>query len=405
MFLMIFMAIAVPLIGLIFLMWKLEWKFKDPIGRQKNLTYLGVTVGFGIIVALLMYVGGTRKQMFNEVWNYKAQEVRFYERWNERVSCSHPTMRTRTVTRTDSKGKTYTTTEQYQDGWDHPYDVDDHPEYRTALTEYGGEERISHSTYEKWATIFTGGKKIKKDMHRDYHTIDGDMYYSTWNGEFEKMFPLHSIHTYKNKVRVSDSIFKYAEPSEELVAKYPRPADQRNTNPIIGPGVDSMDQLLLRRLNAKYGSSRQIHNIVYLTKESRYAVDEILSAWQGVNKNELVTFIGIDDDMNVKWCDVQSWMDNTEMHSAVSGDVVSMGKFTSRGIFEILEEHIGLWERKQFADFEYLKVPISAVWFIVNLFLSIAICVITVIVIHKNFESGRSYISRLKFRSRNRMSI
>ena len=47
-----------------------------------------------------------------EYWGSYAVDARYYEPWNERVSCSHAVYRTETYTYTDSKGRTRTGTRQ-----------------------------------------------------------------------------------------------------------------------------------------------------------------------------------------------------------------------------------------------------------------------------------------------------
>lgn len=389
MFMLYATGIFIPLAMFALLMHLRKWKLRTDYGRSRAIMYGISTILFGLLVATLAYLGGTAKTRFNEVWNYKATEVRYYEDWNEKVSCSHAKYCTRTVSRTDSKGKSYTTTEQYQCGWLHPYDVDYHPEHWDAVTEYGRQERISQTSYNKWKGVFTGGEIIKKDMHRNYHTNDGDMYYSTWDNTFDKMYPLHSIHTYQNKVRVSDSIFQYAEVDEVIAKLYPRPADQGSTLPVIsyGPTIAVHEQLVLRRVNATFGSSHQIHCMVVLFNgESIDIIEDVLNAWKGPNKNELVMFIGIDDNRKVLWSEVTSWMDDTTIHAYLRSSIVNMKEFDANVLADTLKEAIPkYWSRKEFSDFDYIKIPISMGWYLMNLLLGIASCIVATIVAERNY--------------------
>jgi hypothetical protein len=344
------------------------------------------TMIFGLLVATLAYIGGTAKTRFNEVWNYKAQEVRYYEDWNERVSCRHPIYED-VPSGTDSKGNT-TYTSVYV-GDEHPYDVDYHPEHWEAVTEYGYEQGISKSDYVRWTGVFTEGKTIFKDMHRSYHTNDGDMYFSTWDGSFEKMYPLHTIKVYQNKVRVSNSIFQYAEVDEVTAKLYPRPADKGSTLPITsyGPSIPIHEQLTLRRVNATFGSSHQIHCMVILFNgESIDIVEDVLNAWKGPNKNELVMFVGLDSNRNVLWSEATSWMDDTTIHAYLRSSIVSMDRFDMNILSDTLKEAIPkYWKRKEFADFDYIKIPISMIWYIMNLLLGVVSCVVATYVAERNY--------------------
>jgi hypothetical protein len=156
-----------------------------------------------------------------------------------------------------------------------------------------------------------------------------------------------------------------------LKKKYPRPADLGDGNAIIsyGPAINYKDSMLLRQTNAYLGKSCQIHCMALLfgPDYNRFVIDDILSAWQGPNMNELVMFIGLDTNNQVSWCDVQSWSDNTTIHAELRTKIVNMKKFDSTELSKIwLSEIPKYWHRKDFKkEFDYIKVPISIRWFLI----------------------------------------
>lgn len=80
-----------------------------------------------------------------------ATGCRKWEAWDERVSCRHPKYKTETYT--DSEGKTQTRT--VQDGYEHMYDVDYHPEWHELLTTLGDwstSEEHYHKLVSWWGT-------------------------------------------------------------------------------------------------------------------------------------------------------------------------------------------------------------------------------------------------------------
>jgi len=105
---------------------------------------------------------------------------------------------------------------------------------------------------------------------------------------------------------------------------------------------------------------------------SRDVVHDILRAWQGPNKNELVTFISLEGD-KVLWCEVHSWMDDTTLHGMIR-DRMILAPFTIENygffIMEYVPKH---WARKEFEDFEYLEVTLHWGWTLAAFILVMAI--------------------------------
>lgn len=237
----------VPLIATIYLL----IKYRDATKWWEFLILWAISpvciLGFDAISEMVT-VGCT------EWWGGVWKEVRWYQEWDEEVPCSHPVY----CETTDSKGNTT----NYQCGTEHIYDVDFHPEYFVAVTvhktlkdvrtlEDGQVIYIKDVRYQikdierqrPAATIFLKGKKepikatdtdqfyyeytesvrISKsqyrelkarwnsnefvDLHRDYHSIDGDMYRSLWSGTKETAEPFATKHSYENRIKVSNSVF------------------------------------------------------------------------------------------------------------------------------------------------------------------------------------------------------
>jgi hypothetical protein len=218
------------------------------------------------------------------------------------------------------------------------------------------------------------------------------MYECDWNNEFNTIMPLHSIKRYVNKVRASNaSVLKYKQPTEELKQKYPRPSDNNNASAIINYNalikITEEDFLTLNRTNAVLGPKCEIHCIV-LTFDSSTGMDianDILSAWQGPNKNELLIFIGFDKaNHKASWVKVESWMDDTTINGYIVDGILNKDfdtKAYSLALQTIVPKY---WKRKHFSDFDYLNVQIPASIIVTTLVLQLLSAVISTIVFVRN---------------------
>jgi hypothetical protein len=207
-----------------------------------------------------------------------------------------------------------------------------------------------------------------------------------------------------NKIRVSHSVLKWGEATPEQLSKYPRPVDKGNTSPVIpygGFGVSEPDLLFLQRINASFGRKYEIHAMLVLFGKDvgRDVVTDVLTAWQGPNKNELVTFVSL-DGQTVRWVEVHSWMDNTTLHATLRDELAGQD-FTVKRYGELLQRYVPtLWHRKHFTPLnEYLRVDIHPGWLWLAVILSVICGIVSYIVIEKMFEDdggggtwGRSII-------------
>jgi len=367
--------ILIPLLGALIVLLSPAWPIARWQGARSNWeirrnwgafgAYMVVNVFVCGIIACLMWGGAIRKTKFPEVWNSEIVGIEHQEEWTERVTytVSHTT--------TDSKGKSHTTYET-------KHRTDHNGPYWYTHDEYGKREKISGAEYNRWKNIWKDEKMtgVNKGSSAGWDKeIDGNIYRCVWPRTFETIYPKTEIHIYENKVRVSDSVFKWKEPTKELIKKYRRPADLRNTSPVInygGRSPTSDERLYLQRVNASLGPKFQIHSllVIFGKDELRSVVSDVLSAWQGPNKNELVVFISYDGE-TVRWVEVHSWLDNTTLHARMRDGIMEEG-FSFQKYGELLLENVPTgWRRKHFSEFNnYLRVKISPLWMIFALIIS-----------------------------------
>lgn len=390
----------IPLIGALILLVCPAW----PIARWEGATsedemkknwakfgiYMGVNVVLCLLIAVCSWQGAVAKTKFSEVWNYKITGIKHEMEWTEEV--------TYTVTvddgdTTDSDGHvTHHSHTEIRHRTDH------YGPYWTKIDEYGNANRIDQSEYDHWKKVWKNEKQT--GMHEGSsagfdRSIDGPIFEAKWTRDFNTIWPATSIHKYVNKIRVSNSVLKWGQATPQQLAKYPRPVDKGNTGPVVlygGPGVSGDDMLYLRRINADFGFVKQIHAMLVLFDKNadRSVVTDVLTAWAGPNKNELVTFVSLDGS-TVRWVEVHSWMDNTTLHATLRDELAGQ-PFSVHRYGELLQKYVPtLWQRKHFTPINaYLHIPISTGWLWFGVILSIVLGIGSYFLINKLMDDNWS---------------
>jgi hypothetical protein len=318
---------------------------------------VGPVVAIAILGSIIGYTIGMSRLHQKEFINYRLLSIEHQEEWT--------THETRTETYYTGSGKnrtSHTRTVHY---------TQRHGPYFTGRDEMGEKYNIGQDNYIRWRMVWPNERKTghhKGSASGFDRAISGDIFECNWPHTFETVYPGFSIGSYENRIRASsNTAFHFKEPTKELVAKYPRPADQGNPNPIINYGSayspTPNDQLVLMRANASLGCGSQVHCLFMMfdaTTSTPSIVDDVLSAWQGVNKNELVSFMGIDPTTKkVSWVKVESWQDNTKIHGTLS-DAFLGKEFKASEVSATLMSIVPReWKRKRFRDFGYIKVSLS----------------------------------------------
>jgi hypothetical protein len=362
----------IPLVGVVIILLCPAW----PIARwegatssdeiEKNWMKFGIYAVANLLACLLVawgcWAGAVSKTKFKEVWNYRVVGLKYEMEWTEEV--------TYTVTvddgdTTDSDGHV-----THHSHTETRHRTDHYGPYWTRIDEYGGGERIDQNEYNRWKKEWKN--EVQTGMHEGSsagfdRSIDGPIFECKWPRTFNTIYPATSVHSYVNKIRVSNSVLKWGKATPQQLAKYPRPVDKGNTGPVIlygGQGVSGEDMLFLRRINADLGFKKEIHAMLVLFDKNadRGVVDDVLTAWAGPNKNELVTFMSV-DGTEIRWVEVHSWMDNTMLHATLRDELIGV-PFSVHRYGDMLQKFVPpLWQRKHFTPINaYLKISISPGW-------------------------------------------
>jgi hypothetical protein len=318
-----------------------------------------------MITFLLIFVGNKleEKVLISDVeyLNGFVTEVNYYEDWNEYIekTCSSESC--------SGSGDSQTCVTNY---YDCSY-VQYHSEEWEALTTFGTNISINKSQYSKLVKQF--GNESFKDLRRDYHTNDGDMYISKWDWTKMSAEPYTITKNYDNRVQASHSIFNLPEITDQDIKTlglidYPKFVNHYQQNYVIGVN-DEVIQKEYRYLNSLYGKKKQIVLWVMVVQGKPRDWAYMQEAyWDGGNKNEATAIINIKKDGTVDWVYVMSWTEREDFKHKLKtafpqGERLDLLKAQS-SIADIIDKR---WFRKSFHDFDYIQIDFP-IWYIVFMY-------------------------------------
>jgi len=319
-----------------------------------------------------------------EYWNSYGNRAMYEERWDEEVPCTHE--RYRTETYTDSDGKTQT--REVFDGYEHSYDVDNHPECWNLYDNIGNRFSISKKYFEQ--LCITWGMRKFKDMHRDYHSIDGDAYETKYDNVFEHTVPICETHRYENRIQCSKSVFNFRDVSlddKEFYGLFEYPEENVFGFKTILGGDSSTALLKLQKYNALVGFRRQLHMMILVFKDKPLEASLFQeSYWRGGNKNEFILCIGTKNG-NIAWTKVISWTEQEALKIKVAREVKEMGKLELVKVVDYIGETVPKsFIRKEFEDFSYISVRPTNRAILITFFITLLVTiVISIIAINNNY--------------------
>lgn len=363
MIVLISLAIPVPAAAALY------WKFHHRITLWEAALMLGTPV---VLVVLAKALVETAQTSDTEWWGGYVTTAEHYEDWNERVSCRHEI----DCTHYDKEGNQ----KHSNDGYEHSYDVDYHPEHWLVNHSLRGEIGVSRPTFERLAAQFGNRKFV--ELHRDYHTNDGDKYVATWKGEPERIEPVTLQKSYENRVQASSSILNFQPVTpEEAAAKglhdYPKVSGYAQRAILGNAGATTAEaERKFQHLNATLGAPHQVRLYVLVFRDRAIsAATEQEAYWKRGNKNEFVSCVGVDGENRVLWSYVFSWTDSeifkVEARDFLAGqktlDLAAYADWLGPAVRE-------KWVRKKFEEFSYITVdpPLWAV--ITTFFVTLAVC-------------------------------
>ncbi len=317
------------------------------------LVLFGISLGVTGVAKVMVDKVGTRD---TEYWGNLGQQTRYYEDWDEEVPCSH------TKFCTDSKGNSYAC------GTQHMYDVDYHPQYWTIYYAYGKEIRIAKTKYKQLVSRWTNNDTATfKDLRRDYHSDDGDMYYAVWDGKEVTAEPITTVHHYENRIQASTDVFNFPEVSDEdreFYGLYEYPGVDGYTCRAVLGWHDAAAEKRFNYINGKYGPPRgsdtttclRVWVLVYPAGKQLSTAKVQENYWKGGNKNEFIYCVGV-TKKEIRWVHIISWTENQELKLRAKNFVFNMGELDLLKLADYTEKEVTkTWKRKEFEEFSYINV-------------------------------------------------
>lgn len=327
--------------------------------------YLLPTVSCLVLIGVSSLASECSQTADTEYWGGLVKKAEYYEDWNEQVPCSHPEYCE--TCSTDSNGNTTCT--EYVCGTQHLYDVDYHSEYWKVRDTNGISIRISEGRYRKLVRQFGNQKFV--DLHRDYHTDDGDKYVTMWPGNRETAEPTTTKHTYENRVQASRSVFNYPEVTDQQIKqydlyRYPKVRGSYYMKPILGNAGPKTSEASkgLAYYNGLLGPRRQVRAFILVFHNQPIDAGHFQEAlWVGGNKNEFVLAVGL-NGQEVEWAHVFSWSKKERLKLDAEVFVSEQKEFDPVATVDWLGKNLKRFDRREFAEFEYLHVE-PPTWLIV----------------------------------------
>ena len=281
-------------------------------------------------------------------------KITHYDEWDEWI---HKTCTRQVPCGRDSKGHTIYRTETYDCSY-----RDYHPECWTYTDNYNREEYFYNKSYFDAAMRELGcPRMVFRDMHRNYYRIDGDAQDYFYDGTVQHIRPLVWSETYRNKILASHSIFKFEEIDDDDadslgLFRYPDVNDNDQAV-ILGFKAGKEVHKQYKYINSIYGAKKQFRIYVLVFRDKPLEISEKQkSYWQGGNKNEFVLCLGYNTKKGtIDWCNPFSWCDKPELEVATKRYFRDHPKMDLSEYPQWLENHLHLWKRKEFKDFDYIE--------------------------------------------------
>jgi hypothetical protein len=337
-------AVIIPIVAAIYV-----YKF-----HERKVTWWEFLVSMAVPVVCIFGLKFAAEKTIcrdKEYWTGYMVSCSYEEPWNEYIR--------KTCSRTVGSGKNQTTVH-----YDCSY-VKEHPAKWYAEDNNGIVYGVSPDTFAAVSDRWKSRRFV--DMHRKFHSRDGDKYMATWDGDARTVEVMTSIHAYENRVQASHTIMNYldVDPKKYGLHDYPEiGGDGYDCPSILGtcPRYASAN-FALSAANAALGAKKQVRMwmLVFDDKPIEAGIEQE-SYWKGGNKNELVACVGTKSGQ-VSWCYVFSWTPREDLKISVRDKIVGLENFDADNAVKILvDETADKWERKQFSEFNYITVDIGGWW-------------------------------------------
>lgn len=314
-------SVALVTAGTLFIFWQRRtkwWEFLALLPLPLLACWVAGCVSKNSLIADYEDIGGHLTQ------------VRYYEDWNELQA------RTRIV------GNVPVT----------HYVTVYHPAEWRAYSSLGQVWDIGQAEYERLASLW--GEPSFSDLHRDYDTDDGDMWFVNWNGDDDTMQPCCMRREYDNRTLASPSVFKFTAPEGEWDVYHRNRWEHYDVVTLLGP-CSPEERRALQITNAKLSSTR-IWVLVYMNQPRAIAAAQE-AAWHGGARNDAVLCVGVDEERSLQWAEIFGWSDSEQFMVELRNQALDQEILDVLPIAEWALEHAPQeFIPKDFSEFDYLEI-------------------------------------------------
>lgn len=304
----------------------------------------------------------------------------YEEPWDEYIhkTCSYTTC--------TGSGNTQSCTTHY---YDCSY-VKNHQAEYYLIDDAGNRYNITNQKFQHLLNVWKNSTFV--DMDRNYHSYDGDMYETYWQGDKNNLISTHRTHSYINRVQASSSIYNFKELKEKEIKQYqlyeyPK-IDKYSMNSILSKDykITKAQQNHFNVINGLLGKKKQVQTFLCIWKnKSIESAIKQKQYWKGGNKNELIVCIGLDKNEKIEWAYIFSWTEHNIIHIKLRDYIMSQkGKKLDTWklrnyTYNAIDKD---WKRTSFKKFEFLRIELSntqILWIYIIVFIfTIGLCIFAV---------------------------
>ncbi|MCK9529483.1 MAG: hypothetical protein M0R77_02805 [Gammaproteobacteria bacterium] len=217
--------------------------------------------------------------------------------------------------------------------------------------------------------------------------------------------PVSTTHTYTNWIKpAGSSLFNVSHIDltqyKDKLPKYPgRIYDYYKIDRIVSdykiPNIDSYEHYLSEQLET-LGPKRQANMIFVITKNLNptYA-DAVYASWNGAEKNDIVVFLGVAQNGEIKWASVKAWSKFDIFQVTLRDALLDLKTFDMKKVIDTsVSISYSKFERKPMKEFEYLSNEVQTITPVAGVIIAIFMLVINIggmIIIIRQLENNGSY--------------
>lgn len=323
-------------------------RFLSYAAEKKKMIYF-TSIALNAAAGIAFYFVGLKANVTDTMYNGRhVTSATYYEPWDEKVK------HTRKVrVGTDSEGNPKYKNETY-------YEREHHPEmFKYRLNNDSCEAVCTKAEFDSIVSRLAT-KAVFVDMHRKYHSLDGDAYRYDWDGKNAHCYTVTVSKQFNNYLKGNDnSIFKY-HVDEEMKEKYelfdyPKFSLENDQVTVLGYNCTKEDIRRVQFINGYYGESKQFRlYVLFYDSQDVIAGEMQRSFWQGGKPNEFVVCLGHEGD-SITWCYPFSWSDTPKLEDMTKMYFMEHPRIDISKYALFVIKNLDSWNPKNFDDFSYLS--------------------------------------------------